>query len=126
MAADWRLSIKNTNKNPISRVLLLLTGGCLPPQFLPLLFLLSVPSPLSSQQALPLRQATHLVSFLLALSPLPRSNKGANHDNWHPAGQLSQLGEVPHAEVWAIAEGDIHGVLPLQLSKTHARLVLSL
>lgn len=50
-------------------------------------FLLSVPSLISSP---PLQQATHLVSFLLLLSPLPHSNKGANHYNWHHAGQLSQ------------------------------------
>jgi len=57
--------------------------------------------PLPAPCSPPLKQATHLVSFLLALSPLPCSNKGANHYNWHPADQLSQPGEVPCAEVWA-------------------------
>lgn len=37
MIAGERLPIKTTNKKPISGVLLLLTGSCLPPQFLPLL-----------------------------------------------------------------------------------------
>lgn len=92
MAASESLPIKTTNKNPISRVVLLLTGSCLSPQFL-----LSIPSLISSP---PLQQATHLVSFLLVLSPLPRSKKGANHYNWHHAGQLSRLGEAPFTEVW--------------------------
>lgn len=85
--------------------------------------LLSIPSLISSP---PLKQATHLVSFLLVLSPLPRSNKGANHYNWHPAGQLSQLGAVPLAEVWT-NRGEIQYAVCYLYSLVKAtRLVLSL
>lgn len=113
MATSESFPIKTTNKNPISRVVLLLAGCCLSPQFLQ-----SSPSLISSP---PRQQATHLVSFLLVLSPRPRSKKkkkkGANHYNWHHAGQLSQLGEAPLTEVWVNRE-DVCSVLPLQLSKT--------
>lgn len=112
LVAGERSPIKNTNKIPISGVLLLLTGSCLPPQFLPLLQASSCPFPPCPQ---PLRQATHLVSFLLVLLPLPRSNKGANHYNWHPAVQLSHLGEVPLAKVW-VNRGGIHVVCYLNMT----------
>lgn len=67
MATSESFPIKTTNKNPISRVVLLLAGRCLSPQFLQ-----SSPSLISSP---PRQQATHLVSFLLVLSPRPRSKK---------------------------------------------------
>lgn len=36
----------------------------------------------------------------LSATPLASLKKGANHYNWHHAGQLSQLGEAPLSEVW--------------------------
>lgn len=38
----------------------------------------------------------------LSAPPLASLNKGANHYNWHHAGQLSWPGEASLGEVWLI------------------------
>lgn len=86
----------------------------------------AVPALRSSLLSSPrLKQATHLVSFLLVRSPLPRSNKGVSHYNWHPAGQLSRLGELPLAHVW-VNTVDVCSVLPLQCGKPYTWLILQI